>query len=61
MMSTPDLTAEFTDELVTRALVRDVTDAVSRNFDVPPEGIVVQIMETEPDLKAKGGVLLSEH
>jgi 4-oxalocrotonate tautomerase len=43
-----------------RALVRDITDAVVRNFSVPVDAVVVEIVETEPHSKAKGGVLFSE-
>ena len=43
-----------------RALVKDITDAVVKNFSVPVEAVVVEIVETEPTLKAKGGVLFSE-
>jgi 4-oxalocrotonate tautomerase len=43
-----------------RALVKDITDAVVKNFSVPIEAVVVEIVETEPTLKAKGGVLFSE-
>ena len=43
-----------------RALVKDITDAVVKNFSVPVDAVVVEIVETEPTLKAKGGVLFSE-
>jgi 4-oxalocrotonate tautomerase len=43
-----------------RALVKDITDAVVKNFSVPADAVVVEIVETEPTLKAKGGVLFSE-
>src|SRR5262249_49740600 len=43
-----------------RALVKDITDAVVKNFSVPTDAVVVEIVETEPTLKAKGGVLFSE-
>jgi 4-oxalocrotonate tautomerase len=43
-----------------RALVKDITDAVVKNFSVPVDAVVVEIVETEPNLKAKGGVLFSE-
>ena len=43
-----------------RALVKDVTDAVVRHFDVTPGGVMVQIMETPPTSKAKGGILFSD-
>ena len=43
-----------------RALVKDITDAVVKNFAVPIDAVVVEIVETEPNSKAKGGVLFSE-
>ena len=43
-----------------RALVKDITDAVVRNFKVPAEAVMVQIMESPRDSKAKGGFLFSD-
>ena len=43
-----------------RALVKDITDAVVKNFSVAPEVVTISIIETEPTAKAKGGVLFSE-
>jgi 4-oxalocrotonate tautomerase len=43
-----------------RSLVKDITDAVVRNFKVAPEAVMVQIMESAKDSKAKGGVLFSD-
>ena len=43
-----------------RGLVRDITEAVVRNFGVAPENVMVQIMETPKTSKAKGGVLFSD-
>jgi 4-oxalocrotonate tautomerase len=43
-----------------RALIKDITDAVVKNFSVPVEAVLVQIVESEPTDKAKGGVLFSE-
>jgi 4-oxalocrotonate tautomerase len=43
-----------------RSLVKDITDAVVRNFKVPPEAVMVQIMESPKDSKAKGGMLFSD-
>jgi 4-oxalocrotonate tautomerase len=43
-----------------RALLRDITDAVVRHFDVAPEAVVVTIVEAPRHNKAKGGVLFSE-
>lgn len=44
-----------------RALAREVTDSVIRNFNVPPEVVVVQFVTSPADSKARGGVLFSDH
>ena len=43
-----------------RALVKDITDAVVKNFEVNPEAVVVQIVEAKKTDKMKGGLLFSE-
>jgi 4-oxalocrotonate tautomerase len=43
-----------------RALVKEITDAVVRNFNVKPEAVMVQIMESPTTSKAKGGFLFSD-
>jgi 4-oxalocrotonate tautomerase len=43
-----------------RALVRDITAAVVKHFDVGPDAVMVQIVESSKENKAKGGVLFSE-
>ena len=43
-----------------RALMRDITDAVVRNFGVDPEAVVVQIVESKKSDKMKGGLLFTE-
>ncbi len=43
-----------------RALVRDITAAVVKNFNVSPDSVMVQIIESAKENKAKGGVLFSE-
>ena len=43
-----------------RALMKDITDAVVRNFSVPIDAVVVAIVESDPSSKAKGGVPFSE-
>ena len=43
-----------------RALVRDITEAVSRNFAAPVEAVTVQIVECPRTDKAKGGVLFCD-
>jgi len=43
-----------------KALMKDITDAVVKHFDVPPERVVVQIVESKRDSKSRGGVPFSE-
>jgi 4-oxalocrotonate tautomerase len=43
-----------------RALIKDITNAVVKNFDVTADAVLVEIIETSRDNKAKGGVLFSE-
>ena len=43
-----------------RGLMKDITDAVVKNFNVAPDAVVVSIIETEAVCKAKGGVLFSD-
>ncbi len=43
-----------------RALMRDITDAVVRNYGVPAERVVVQIVESRKNSKSRGGVPFSE-
>lgn len=43
-----------------RALMRDITEAVVKNFGVPAERVVVQLVESSKDDKSRGGVPFSE-
>ena len=43
-----------------RGLVKDISEAVVRHFNVPIDAVVVQIVESPKTSKAKGGVLFSE-
>lgn len=43
-----------------RGLVRDLTDAMVKNFGVSADTVTVQIVESAMDSKAKGGVLFSD-
>lgn len=45
---------------VKKALMKEITEAVVRNFGVPAENVVVQIVESPKDSKARGGVPFSE-
>ncbi len=43
-----------------KGLMKDITDAVVKNFQVPADAVTVQIVEAAKDLKAKGGVPFTE-
>ena len=43
-----------------RALMKDITDAVVKNFGTDPNSVTVSIVETPKTNKMKGGVLFSE-
>jgi 4-oxalocrotonate tautomerase len=43
-----------------KALVKDITDAVVKNYKVEPGAVVVTMVESEKQDKMKGGVLFSE-
>ena len=43
-----------------RALVADITQAVVRHTGVPPEAVMVEILDIPRHNKAKGGVLFSD-
>ena len=43
-----------------KALMKDITDAVVKNLQVQPDRVVVQIVESPKDSKARGGVPFSE-
>ena len=43
-----------------RALVKDITAAVVKHFNAAPDAVMVQIVESPKENKAKGGVLFSE-
>jgi 4-oxalocrotonate tautomerase len=43
-----------------RGLVRDMTEAVVKNFGVPSDAVVITLLETSTGDKAKGGVLFSD-
>jgi 4-oxalocrotonate tautomerase len=43
-----------------KALMKDITDAVVKNFGVPAERVVVQLVESSKDSKARGGIPFSE-
>lgn len=43
-----------------RGLVRDLTEAMVKNFGVAAESVTVQIIESPRDSKAKGGILFCD-
>ena len=43
-----------------KALMRDITEAVVKNFSVAPERVVVQIVESAKSSKMRGGVPFDE-
>jgi 4-oxalocrotonate tautomerase len=43
-----------------RALVRDITAAVVKNLNVTADAVMVQIIESSKENKAKAGILFSE-
>jgi 4-oxalocrotonate tautomerase len=43
-----------------RGLVRDITEAVVKHFNVSADRVMVQIVESPKENKAKGGVLFSD-
>ena len=43
-----------------KALMKDITDAVVKNFNVDAPGVTVQIVESQKDSKAKGGIPFTE-
>ena len=43
-----------------KALMKDITDAVVRNFGVPADRVVVQIVESPSDSKSRGGLPFDE-
>src|SRR5215831_1581312 len=43
-----------------RALMKDITDAVVKNYKVEPGAVVITLVESEKQDKMKGGVLFSE-
>ncbi len=43
-----------------KALMKDITEAVVKNFGVNPEMVVVQLVESPKDSKSRGGIPFSE-
>ena len=41
----------------TRGLVKDITDAVCKNFEVPPEAVSILIHEGKKENRARAGKL----
>ena len=43
-----------------KGLMKDITDAVVKNFGAKPEAVTVQIVESAKSSKAKGGIPFTE-
>lgn len=43
-----------------RGLVKDITEAMVKNFQVKPEAVTIQFVESPKHSKAQGGVLFSD-
>lgn len=43
-----------------KMLLQKITQAVVESFEIPADRVVVQIVETDPNHKSRGGVLYSE-
>jgi 4-oxalocrotonate tautomerase len=43
-----------------RAVVKDITDSIVKNFGVAPENVAIQIVEASRENKAKAGQLFSD-
>ena len=43
-----------------RALMKDISDAVVKHFNVPMDAVMVEIVEADPAGKMKNGILFSE-
>ena len=43
-----------------RALVKDITAAIVKHYDVKADAVLVRLYPDDPESKAKGGVLFSD-
>jgi 4-oxalocrotonate tautomerase len=43
-----------------RALCKDITDAVVKNYKVPADAVVITLLETPKTDKSKGGVMFAD-
>jgi len=43
-----------------KALCKDITDAMVKNYNVPAAAVVITLVETPKTDKAKGGVMFSD-
>jgi len=43
-----------------KALCRDITDAMVKNYKVPADAVVITLVETPKSDKAKGGVMFAD-
>jgi len=43
-----------------KGLMKDITDAMVKNYKVPADAVVITLVETPKTDKAKGGVMFSD-
>jgi 4-oxalocrotonate tautomerase len=43
-----------------KKVMQEITEVIVRNFEVPAENVVVQIVESPKDSKSRGGIPFSE-
>jgi 4-oxalocrotonate tautomerase len=43
-----------------KALCKDITDAMVKNYKVPADAVVITLVETPKSDKAKGGVMFAD-
>lgn len=43
-----------------RRLVKEMTEVIARNLEVAEEAVLIQLLESSRDAKARGGVLFSD-
>ena len=59
----PLITLEFGGRITTeqkKAVVKDITEAFAKNVQIPPEGVMISIVEYKLDQRARGGKLETE-
>jgi len=44
-----------------RLVVKEITDTLSRHFNINPDWVLITFIEASPDSKAQGGKLYIDH